>query len=244
MNRKEVRGLGIQRYCHKKQCTPDEAYVAFHDRTKQVVGLAFIFEILRGKGVVWLPTPISSSNQDARNGKVAELIDFDLFSWNCSMLETSFESEKLAELKRRREEGDTNPATCIIEHSIGWSPSTAPFVKINVDGAMGNGKSRLGLVIRDHCGAFLFGRAIPTDLSDPKLSEARAVRVGLQMTLNLNFSHIWLEGDTPKVICLMLDNRLDVPWRLNTVDNYCRNLLSLLILLGLYLMLICCNEVA
>ncbi|XP_019053937.1 PREDICTED: uncharacterized protein LOC109114935 [Nelumbo nucifera] len=105
-----------------------------------------------------------------------------------------------------------------------WMPPSTTQIKINFDGASNDLQSGIGVVFRNHKGEFYLGRVVNVPRNHPEVLEAMAVREGLLLAVNEGIRLIWIEGDAQQIVKFLLDQSLEVPWRLHHVLADCRKL--------------------
>ncbi|OVA15534.1 Reverse transcriptase zinc-binding domain [Macleaya cordata] len=99
-----------------------------------------------------------------------------------------------------------------------WVPPVDPYVKINVDGAVGRSDFSGAIVARDAydmfrgCGTFYDNKTC-----DPIEAEARALLLGLECAQKLHLSHCIIEGDAQLIIKCITDSDSTIPWKIRAL---------------------------
>lgn len=105
----------------------------------------------------------------------------------------------------------------IKESNIKWKPPDQDFFKLNFDGSViTNHSAAIGFIIRDIDGCPIVACAKKATSFHVPTTEAIALREGLCLARQRNFSKIQVEGDSKLIIDCVL-NKCSVPWRLKVL---------------------------
>lgn len=101
---------------------------------------------------------------------------------------------------------------------VHWSPPQFLFVKIKIDGAWQakSGVGGVGVVIRDHNGAFVGATIQPCNLSSAAECEAQAAIVGLSFASSLHLHHVVVETDCLELFSCVKSDSANSNWRFYT----------------------------
>lgn len=98
-----------------------------------------------------------------------------------------------------------NGGAAPVRARIKWQPPDTGWIKINTDGAVRQVQRRagVGVVAREHSGAFLRGRCIKYEaITDPCIIELLACRDAMAMAIEDGYSNVILETDCQTVCTL------------------------------------------
>ncbi|CAL8988754.1 unnamed protein product [Prunus brigantina] len=101
---------------------------------------------------------------------------------------------------------------------VHWSPPLFPCFKINIDGAWEakSGLGGVGVVIRDHNGAFVGATCQSCNFSSAEECEAHAAIVGLSFALSLQLHHVVVETDCLELFSCVKNDSASCNWRFYT----------------------------
>ncbi|PKI58529.1 hypothetical protein CRG98_021090 [Punica granatum] len=109
------------------------------------------------------------------------------------------------------------PAICLIQKSwfhkkpipVSWSRPEFGWTKLNFDGSsLGRtGESSIGGVFRNHNAEFLLGYSEPIGKTTSTVAELIALRRGLELVLENDWSSVWLEGDAKTLVEILVRKR-------------------------------------
>ncbi|KAL6123817.1 hypothetical protein ACLB2K_076334 [Fragaria x ananassa] len=108
-----------------------------------------------------------------------------------------------------------------------WHPPLSPWIKLNTDGlAKGNPElAACGGVFRDYQSHFIGRFSTPIGHHNAFFSELLAVIIGIELTFQLGWQHVWLECDSTSVVECFSKSSFVPPWQLrNTVADRLANL--------------------
>lgn len=90
-----------------------------------------------------------------------------------------------------------------------WSRPKFGWTKLNFDGSSigRTGESSIGGVFRNHEAEFLLGYAEPIGKTTSTVAELIALRRGLELVLENDWSSVWLEGDAKPLIEILVQKR-------------------------------------
>ncbi|XP_026377616.1 uncharacterized protein LOC113271907 [Papaver somniferum] len=100
-----------------------------------------------------------------------------------------------------------------------WSPPVHPFVKINVDVAFIPNNGVAGVVAQNSNGRFLGCASSTFVCISSLLEETIACRLGLELGLRHNFSHVIIQGDATNVTAAILGDSRDFPWSITYYED-------------------------
>lgn len=106
---------------------------------------------------------------------------------------------------------------------LAWEPPVMEYVKINFDGSFYSSSSTggVGVVIRDWRGSFLFPTSDGCSSNSILSVECRTAHLALASALELGYWCVVLEGNSLKVISLLLDPDGETPWHVSSLIHDC-----------------------
>ncbi|XP_056685389.1 uncharacterized protein [Spinacia oleracea] len=108
---------------------------------------------------------------------------------------------------------------------VAWTPPAPGVLKLNFDGSVRHYSGTAGVVIRDHLGNNVISRSY-NGTSSPLLAEAMALRNGLQLVVEHNIRHIFIEGDNLLIINILQGRALQCPWKIQMLMKDINQLLE------------------
>lgn len=105
----------------------------------------------------------------------------------------------------------SSPTTLL--HLVRWNPLSPEFVKLNFDGSLINSSAAGDFIIRDWTGKLVKAEVHFYDNISIIVAEARALRDGLWLAIQVGFKQIAIEGDN-KIVIQSLKGHIQIPWQI------------------------------
>ncbi|XP_077226304.1 uncharacterized protein LOC143859509 [Tasmannia lanceolata] len=95
-----------------------------------------------------------------------------------------------------------------------WEKPSDPWVKINTDASLLNGRGGLGGVIRNHKGHCLkwFSATVCAEKDPINLLELQAILMGIQLAAKHKFKKVWIESVSSLAVNI-INNNAECPWK-------------------------------
>ncbi|XP_077228447.1 uncharacterized protein LOC143861406 [Tasmannia lanceolata] len=108
-----------------------------------------------------------------------------------------------------------------------WVKPSDPWVKINTDSSLLNGRGGLGGVIRNHMGHRLkwFSATVCAKKDPINLLELQAILMGIQLAAKHKFKNVWIESDSSLAVNI-INNNAQCPWKAIPVLEHIRRSLQ------------------